>query len=88
VPVVILSGKVPTAGCRWNRPVLEAVEEGMRGEVRKMHASHVREVAVVVGMATAGVLTVALIVLGSVALLDGPRFPQVTQLHPPPQPQP
>ncbi|WP_432835192.1 hypothetical protein [Dactylosporangium sp. CA-092794] len=60
----------------------------MRGEVRKMQAQHVREVAVVVGVATAGVVTVALIVLGPVALSDGPRYPQVTQLHTPPQPEP
>ncbi|MER7005169.1 hypothetical protein ABT297_19265 [Dactylosporangium sp. NPDC000555] len=52
-----------------------------------MQASHVREIALVVGIAVAGVLTVAFIVLGAAAA-DGPRYPQVTQLNPPPQPQP
>jgi hypothetical protein len=50
-----------------------------------MYAPHVREVAVVVGVATAGVLTVALIVLGPLAVGDGPRYPQVTQLQTPAQ---
>ncbi|MFI5906693.1 hypothetical protein [Dactylosporangium sp. NPDC051541] len=53
-----------------------------------MQAPHVREVALVVGVATAGVVTVALIVIGPVAAADTHRYPQVTQLHPPPQPQP
>jgi hypothetical protein len=53
-----------------------------------MQATHVREVALVVGVATAGVLTVALIVLGPVALADGPRYPQVTDVHPPVQVEP
>ena len=52
-----------------------------------MQGSQLREVAVVVGVATAGVLTVALIVIGPVAAAE-PRYPQVTELHPPPQPQP
>ncbi|MEV6932153.1 hypothetical protein AB0M46_47755 [Dactylosporangium sp. NPDC051485] len=42
----------------------------------------------VVGVATAGVVTVALIVLGPVAWAEGPRYQQVTQLHPPAQAQP
>ncbi|GAA2367177.1 hypothetical protein [Dactylosporangium salmoneum] len=53
-----------------------------------MQAPQVREVAVVVGVATAGVVTVALIVLGPVAWAEGPRYPHVTQLHPPAQAQP
>ncbi|MFD0582459.1 hypothetical protein [Dactylosporangium darangshiense] len=53
-----------------------------------MQAPQVREVALVVGVATAGVVTVALIVLGPVAWSDGPRYPQVTQLHTPTQAQP
>ncbi|GAA3275813.1 MULTISPECIES: hypothetical protein [Dactylosporangium] len=53
-----------------------------------MQAPHVREVALVVGVATAGVVTVALLVIGPVASADTHRYPQVTQLHPPPQPQP
>jgi hypothetical protein len=53
-----------------------------------MQAPHMREVALVVGVATAGVLTVALVVIGPVAAADGPRYPQVTELHPPPHPQP
>lgn len=53
-----------------------------------MRAPHVREVTLVVGVATAGVLTVALIVIGPVAAGDGPRYPQVTQVQPPAQPQP
>ncbi|GAA2589426.1 hypothetical protein GCM10010399_19430 [Dactylosporangium fulvum] len=53
-----------------------------------MQVSQMREVAVVVGVATAGVVTVALIVLGPLAAADGPRYPQVTELHPPPQPRP
>ena len=53
-----------------------------------MQASQMREVALVVGVATAGVVTVALIVIGPVALGDNPRYSQVTELHPPPQPQP
>ncbi|MFG2037350.1 hypothetical protein [Dactylosporangium sp. NPDC048998] len=53
-----------------------------------MQAPHVREVALVVGVAIAGVLTVALIVLGPVAVPDGPRYPQVSQVQTPPQPQP
>ncbi|GAA4247667.1 hypothetical protein GCM10022255_024480 [Dactylosporangium darangshiense] len=60
----------------------------MRGEVLRMQAPQVREVALVVGVATAGVVTVALIVLGPVAWSDGPRYPQVTQLHTPTQAQP
>jgi hypothetical protein len=48
-----------------------------------MQATHVREVALVVGVATAGVVTVALIVLGPVAWADEPRYPQVTEVHPP-----
>nr|BFE63298.1 hypothetical protein GCM10020063_078240 [Dactylosporangium thailandense] len=60
----------------------------MRGGVRTMQAPHVREVALVVGVATAGVLTAALVVIGPVAAADSHRYPQVTQLHPPPQPQP
>jgi hypothetical protein len=60
----------------------------MRGEVLRMQAPHVREVALVVGVATAGVLTVALVVIGPVALADTHRYPQVTQVHPPPNPQP
>jgi len=51
-------------------------------------APYVREVALVVGVATAGVLTAALIVIGPLATADSDRYPQVTQLHPPPQPQP
>ncbi|MGI5247321.1 hypothetical protein [Dactylosporangium sp. CA-139066] len=53
-----------------------------------MQAPHVREVALVVGVATAGVVTVALIVLGPVAWAEGPRFPHVTQVHVPVQVQP
>jgi hypothetical protein len=53
-----------------------------------MAAPHKREVALVVGVATAGVVTVALIVIGPVAAADGPRYPQVTQLETPAQPQP
>lgn len=53
-----------------------------------MTAPHVREVAVVVGVATAGVLTAALIVIGPLAAGDGPRYPQVTQLQTPSQAQP
>ncbi|MEU7870145.1 hypothetical protein [Dactylosporangium sp. NPDC049140] len=53
-----------------------------------MQAPYVREVALVVGVATAGVLTVALVVIGPVAADDSHRYPQVTQLHPPPHPQP
>ncbi|MEV8513968.1 hypothetical protein [Dactylosporangium sp. NPDC051484] len=60
----------------------------MRGDVLGMRAAHVREIALVVGVAVAGVLTVAFIVLGAAAASGGPRYPQVTQLHPPPQPQP
>ncbi|GAA3448252.1 hypothetical protein GCM10018962_00850 [Dactylosporangium matsuzakiense] len=60
----------------------------MRGGVLNMQAPHVREVALVVGVATAGVVTVALLVIGPVASADTHRYPQVTQLHPPPQPQP
>lgn len=53
-----------------------------------MQGPHVREVAVVVGVATAGVLTAALIVLGPVAWADGPRYPQITQVHPPARVEP
>lgn len=54
-----------------------------------MQGSQMREVALVVGVATAGVLTVALIVIGPVAAADEPRYPQITQLHTPSQqPQP
>ncbi|GGM32732.1 hypothetical protein GCM10007977_037700 [Dactylosporangium sucinum] len=61
----------------------------MRGGVRTMQGSQMREVALVVGVATAGVLTVALIVIGPVAAADDPRYPQITQLHTPSQqPQP
>jgi hypothetical protein len=51
-----------------------------------MRASSMREVVVVIGIATAGVLAVALIVIGPVAAAGGPRHPQVTKLHPQPQP--
>ncbi|MEV4136859.1 hypothetical protein AB0J72_32380 [Dactylosporangium sp. NPDC049742] len=53
-----------------------------------MQASHTREVALVVGVATAGVLTAALIVLGPVAAADTPRYPQVIDVRTPAQPQP
>ncbi|WP_432985840.1 hypothetical protein [Dactylosporangium sp. CA-233914] len=53
-----------------------------------MQAPHVREVALVVGVATAGVVTVALIVIGPVAAADSHRYPQVTQLSPPSQAAP
>jgi hypothetical protein len=53
-----------------------------------MQAPYVREVALVVGVATAGVLTVALVVIGPVAAAESHRHPHVTQLHPPPHPQP
>ena len=53
-----------------------------------MAAPHVREVALVVGVATAGVVTVALIVIGPVAAADGPRYPQVTSIETPVQQQP
>ena len=53
-----------------------------------MQAPQVREVALVVGVATAGVVAVALIVLGPVALADGPRYPHVTRVHAPVQVQP
>jgi hypothetical protein len=53
-----------------------------------MQGSHTREVALVVGMATAGVLTAALIVLGPVAAVDAPRYSQVTDVRTPAQPQP
>jgi hypothetical protein len=52
-----------------------------------MQGSQLREVALVVGVATAGVLTVALVVIGPAAL-DGPRYPQVTRLITPAPPQP
>ena len=60
----------------------------MRGEVRRMQTAPTREVALVVGMATAGVLTAALIVIGPVAAADSPRYPQVTDVRTPVQPQP
>ena len=60
----------------------------MRGEVRRMQTSPTREVALVVGVATAGVLTAALIVIGPVAAADSPRYPQVTDVRTPVQPQP
>lgn len=60
----------------------------MRGEVRRMQTSPTREVALVVGVATAGVLTAALIVIGPVAAADAPRYPQVTDVRTPVQPQP
>jgi hypothetical protein len=53
-----------------------------------MQAPHVREVALVVGVATAGVVTVALIVIGPVAWGDAARYPHVTHLHAPVQVQP
>jgi hypothetical protein len=53
-----------------------------------MQAPHVREVALVVGVATVGVVTVALIVLGPVASADAPRYPQVIEVHEPAQAQP
>jgi hypothetical protein len=53
-----------------------------------MQGPQVREVALVVGVATAGVVTVALIVLGPVALDGGPRTPHITQVHAPAQAQP
>lgn len=60
----------------------------MRGEVRRMQTSHMREVALVVGVATAGVLTAAVIVIGPVAAADAPRYPQVIDVRTPVQPQP
>ena len=60
----------------------------MRGEVRRMQTAPTREVALVVGMATAGVLTAALIVIGPVAAAHTPRYPQVTDVRTPTQPQP
>ncbi len=60
----------------------------MRGEVRRMQTSPTREVALVVGVATAGVLTAALLVIGPVAAADSPRYPQVTDVRTPIQPQP
>ena len=53
-----------------------------------MQAPQMREMALVVGVATAGVVTVALIVIGPVAAGDNPRYPQVTELHTPPPPHP
>jgi hypothetical protein len=52
-----------------------------------MQGSQMREVALVVGVATAGVLTVALIVIGP-TVADDRRYPQVTQLITPTPPQP
>lgn len=60
----------------------------MRGEVRRMQTSPTREVALVVGVATAGVLTAALLVIGPVAAADSPRYPQVSDVRTPVQPQP
>lgn len=60
----------------------------MRGEVRRMQTSPTREVALVVGVATAGVLTAALLVIGPVAAADVPRYPQVSDVRTPVQPQP
>ena len=60
----------------------------MRGEVRRMQTSPTREVALVVAVATAGVLTAALIVIGPVAAADTPRYSQVTDVRTPEQPQP
>ncbi|MET7421858.1 hypothetical protein [Dactylosporangium sp. NPDC005555] len=53
-----------------------------------MQATHTREVALVVGMAAAGVLTAALIVIGPVAAAHAPRYPQVTDVRMPEQPRP
>ena len=60
----------------------------MRGEVRRMQTSPTREVALVVGVATAGVLTAALLVIGPLATTDSPRYPQVTDVRTPVHPQP
>jgi hypothetical protein len=60
----------------------------MRGEVHRMQTSPAREVALVVGVAAAGVLTAALIVIGPVAAADTPRYPQVTDMRTPVQPRP
>ncbi|GAB3870199.1 hypothetical protein ACFPIJ_37280 [Dactylosporangium cerinum] len=53
-----------------------------------MQTSPTREVALVVGVAAAGVLTAALIVIGPVAAADAPRYPQVTDVRTPVHPQP
>ena len=53
-----------------------------------MQTSPTREVALVVGVAAALVLTAALIVIGPVAAADTPRYPQVIDVRTPVQPQP
>lgn len=53
-----------------------------------MQASQRREVALVVAVASAGVLAAALIVIGPVAAADAPRYPLVTDVRTPIQPRP
>ena len=53
-----------------------------------MRAARVRELAVVVAVATVGVLAAAFMAFGPLTPGDPPQYPRIVELHPPAEPQP